>query len=77
MCGIIGVIGKNNAQNLLLDGLKRLAYRGYDSSGIATLINSKIDKRRAKGKISNLEKLLIKDPLDGSIGIAHHILMIK
>ena len=50
MCGIIGVIGKNNAQNLLLDGLKRLAYRGYDSSGIATLINSKIDKRRAKGK---------------------------
>ncbi len=71
MCGIIGVIGKNNAQNLLLDGLKRLAYRGYDSSGIATLINSKIDKRRAKGKISNLEKLLIKDPLDGSIGIAH------
>ena len=61
MCGIIGVIGKNKAENLLLEGLKRLAYRGYDSSGMATLVNNKIQKRRSQGKISNLENLLKKN----------------
>tara|TARA_B100000686_G_scaffold105219_1_gene112393 strand:- start:106 stop:1929 length:1824 start_codon:yes stop_codon:yes gene_type:complete len=71
MCGIIGVIGKNNAESLLLEGLKRLAYRGYDSSGMATLVNNKIQKRRSIGKISNLENLLKESPLDGSVGIAH------
>ena len=58
MCGIIGVVGKNQAESLLLEGLRRLEYRGYDSSGIATLVNGKIDKRRASGKISNLSNLL-------------------
>ena len=71
MCGIIGVVGKNKAEALLLEGLRRLEYRGYDSSGIATLVNEKIDKRRASGKISNLSKLLQEKPLSGSIGIAH------
>jgi len=71
MCGIIGVVGKNKAEALLLEGLRRLEYRGYDSSGIATLVNEKIDKRRASGKISNLSKLLKEKPLLGSIGIAH------
>jgi len=71
MCGIIGVIGKKNASDLLISGLRRLAYRGYDSAGIATLIDGKIVRRRAEGKISNLESLLKKNPLLGSIGIAH------
>ena len=71
MCGIIGVVGKNKAEGLLLEGLKRLEYRGYDSAGIATLVNNKIDKRRASGKISNLTKLLKENPLPGSTGIAH------
>ena len=71
MCGIIGVVGKNKAEALLLEGLRRLEYRGYDSSGIATLVNEKIDKRRASGKISNLSNLLQEKPLSGSIGIAH------
>ena len=71
MCGIIGVVGKDKAEGLLLEGLRRLEYRGYDSAGIATLVNEKIDKRRASGKISNLSKLLKEKPLSGSIGIAH------
>ena len=71
MCGIIGVVGKNKAESLLLEGLRRLEYRGYDSSGIATLVNGKIDKRRASGKISNLSSLLKEHPLSGTIGIAH------
>ena len=71
MCGIIGVVGKNKVESLLLEGLRRLEYRGYDSSGIATLVNGKIDKRRASGKISNLSNLLKENPLLGSIGIAH------
>ncbi len=71
MCGIIGVIGRDNASDLLLDGLRRLEYRGYDSAGIATLTNGKIERRRAPGKIVNLAKKLAAEPLSGNIGIAH------
>ncbi|MDA0703693.1 MAG: glutamine--fructose-6-phosphate transaminase (isomerizing) [Proteobacteria bacterium] len=71
MCGIVGIIGKGQAAPLLLDGLKRLEYRGYDSAGIATLVNGHIDRRRAEGKIVNLAKLVGEQPLDGTIGIAH------
>ncbi len=71
MCGIIGIIGKADAAPLLLDGLKRLEYRGYDSAGIATLVDGGIDRRRAKGKITNLDALIQKDPLPGHIGIGH------
>ena len=56
MCGIIGVIGHNKVSSLLIEGLKRLEYRGYDSAGIATLLNGKIDRRRSLGKIENLKK---------------------
>jgi glucosamine--fructose-6-phosphate aminotransferase (isomerizing) len=71
MCGIIGIIGKADAAPLLLDGLKRLEYRGYDSAGIATLVDGGIDRRRAKGKITNLDALIQKDPLPGHIGVGH------
>ena len=71
MCGIIGVIGNDAAAPLLLDGLKRLAYRGYDSAGIATIVNGHIDRRRAEGKIDNLATLLDGDPLPGVVGIGH------
>tara|TARA_R110002072_G_scaffold110118_1_gene237599 strand:+ start:3443 stop:5266 length:1824 start_codon:yes stop_codon:yes gene_type:complete len=71
MCGIIGIIGKAEAAPLLLDGLKRLEYRGYDSAGIATLVNGAIDRRRAEGKISNLNARIEAEPLPGTIGIGH------
>ena len=71
MCGIIGILGKKPAAPLLIDGLKRLAYRGYDSAGIATLVNGHIDRRRVEGKIANLEALLERSPLPGTVGIGH------
>ena len=71
MCGIIGTIGKADAPPILLDGLKRLEYRGYDSAGIATLVDGGIERRRAEGKIANLESLIDGDPLSSTIGIGH------
>ena len=71
MCGIVGIIGKEGVVGHLLEALRRLEYRGYDSAGIATLNDSQIERRRAEGKLSNLVKLLEKDPLPGSIGIGH------
>ncbi|MCE7795842.1 glutamine--fructose-6-phosphate transaminase (isomerizing) [Sphingobium sufflavum] len=71
MCGIIGIVGREDVADRLLDGLKRLEYRGYDSAGIATLHSGIIDRRRAEGKLVNLGKELSSDPLPGSIGIAH------
>lgn len=71
MCGIIGIIGDKEASPLLLEGLRRLEYRGYDSTGIATLIDGKISRRRAQGKLFNLEKELKDNPLSGKIGIGH------
>ncbi|MCK6449406.1 MAG: glutamine--fructose-6-phosphate transaminase (isomerizing) [Alphaproteobacteria bacterium] len=71
MCGIIGIIGKSDVAPLILDGLKRLEYRGYDSAGIATLVNGHIDRRRAEGKLGNLDALLHAQPLKGRIGIGH------
>ncbi len=71
MCGIIGIVGKSAVAPLLLDGLKRLEYRGYDSAGIATLVNGHIDRRRAEGRLVNLATLVDKKPIDGIIGIGH------
>jgi len=71
MCGIIGIIGDQPVAPLLLDGLKRLEYRGYDSAGIATLRNGAIERRRAEGKLRNLESLLTDQPLEGVVGIGH------
>ncbi len=71
MCGIVGVIGKEPAAPLLLDGLSRLAYRGYDSAGIATLVAGRIVRRRAEGKLGNLARALTARKLDGTTGIGH------
>ncbi|MDD9878795.1 MAG: glutamine--fructose-6-phosphate transaminase (isomerizing) [Magnetovibrio sp.] len=71
MCGIIGIIGKTEVAPLLLDGLKRLEYRGYDSAGIATIVNGSIDRRRAEGKLGNLDALLDAEPITGTTGIGH------
>ena len=71
MCGIVGVIGGRDAAPLLLDALRRLEYRGYDSAGIATLVNGHIDRRRAEGKLVNLAAALDRAPLTGTTGIGH------
>ena len=71
MCGIIGVIGTRPAAPLVLETLRRLEYRGYDSAGIATLVNGHIERRRAPGKLANLAVVLTDTPLAGSTGIGH------
>ncbi|GAB5387794.1 MAG: glutamine--fructose-6-phosphate transaminase (isomerizing) [Alphaproteobacteria bacterium] len=71
MCGIVGIIGNKPVATRLIDGLKRLEYRGYDSAGIATLHEGQVDRRRAKGKIVNLEERYTADPIHGNLGIGH------
>ncbi|PZP87078.1 MAG: glutamine--fructose-6-phosphate transaminase (isomerizing) [Azospirillum brasilense] len=71
MCGIIGIAGNAPAAPLVLDALRRLEYRGYDSAGIATLVNNHIDRRRAQGKLAALDTLLHEQPLSGTTGIGH------
>ncbi|MCC8933355.1 glutamine--fructose-6-phosphate transaminase (isomerizing) [Rhizobium sp. 'Codium 1'] len=71
MCGIVGIVGNQPVAERLVDALKRLEYRGYDSAGVATINDGKLDRRRAEGKLFNLETKLAGDPLAGNIGIAH------
>ncbi|MEO8244872.1 MAG: glutamine--fructose-6-phosphate transaminase (isomerizing) [bacterium] len=71
MCGIVGVLGNHEAAPLLVEALKRLEYRGYDSAGIATVNNGHLDRRRAVGKLVNLSDLLVHNPLAGKSGIGH------
>jgi glucosamine--fructose-6-phosphate aminotransferase (isomerizing) len=71
MCGIIGILGEKQAAPLLVEGLRRLEYRGYDSSGIATLDKNGIMRLRAEGKLINLDKKLKTSPLAGTVGIGH------
>ena len=71
MCGIIGILGDHQAAPILVDALKRLEYRGYDSAGIATVHEGRLDRRRAVGKLVNLADLLVTDPLPGFAGIGH------
>jgi glucosamine--fructose-6-phosphate aminotransferase (isomerizing) len=71
MCGIVGILGREPAAKHLIDALKRLEYRGYDSAGVATLENGKLERRRAEGKLRNLDGRLKGDPLKGTVGIGH------
>jgi glutamine---fructose-6-phosphate transaminase (isomerizing) len=71
MCGIVGIIGGEPVAPLLIDALKRLEYRGYDSAGVATLEHGALTRRRAEGKLRNLEQKLAREPLSGTIGIGH------
>jgi glucosamine--fructose-6-phosphate aminotransferase (isomerizing) len=71
MCGIIGIIAKHPVAPELIEGLRRLEYRGYDSAGVATLINGRIERRRAEGKLANLAARLEREPVHGTIGIGH------
>ena len=71
MCGIVGYVGSREASDVLISALKRLEYRGYDSAGVAALDGDGIQVRRCVGKLGNLEQLLVKNPLAGSIGIGH------
>ena len=71
MCGIVGYVGYREASPILVQGLRRLEYRGYDSAGIATLVNGRIEVRRCVGKLASLERLLREQPLSGTLGIGH------
>jgi glutamine---fructose-6-phosphate transaminase (isomerizing) len=71
VCGIVGILGREPVAEHLVDALKRLEYRGYDSAGIATLEGAALERRRAQGKLRNLEKKLESEPLRGTIGIGH------
>lgn len=71
MCGIVGYVGNKNVVDVILDGLKRLEYRGYDSAGIAVVENSKLELRRASGKLRNLEEIIRLHPIHGTYGVGH------
>src|SRR5471032_2360180 len=71
MCGIVGILGAGPVADHLVDALKRLEYRGYDSAGVATLDHGALGRRRAEGKLAALEQRLAREPLAGNIGIGH------
>jgi glucosamine--fructose-6-phosphate aminotransferase (isomerizing) len=71
MCGIIGIVGKEEVADRLVDGLRRMEYRGYDSAGVCTAFGSELIRRRAQGKLVNLVRELARDPAAGTVGIAH------
>src|SRR3569833_1669546 len=71
MCGIVGILGRVSVAEQLVDSLKRLEYRGYDSAGVATLEGGRLTRRRAENKHKNLETRLSNEPLEGLVGIGH------
>src|SRR5688572_33389913 len=71
MCGIVGYVGPKPLLPVLMEGLRRLEYRGYDSAGVAVVRGGQMHIRRSAGKLSNLDDVLLKDPVDGQFGIGH------
>ena len=71
MCGIIGIVSKKSVSTNIINSLKKLEYRGYDSAGIATLDNNIINEKKCSGRVDQLEKILFKNPSKGNIGIGH------
>src|SRR2546429_8714832 len=71
MCGIVGYVSRRNAAPMLVDGLKRLECRGYDSAGVAVVHDGRLEVRRSVGKIAALESVLAGEPLQGALGVAH------
>src|SRR3954447_17107042 len=71
MCGIVGILGTTPVASMIVDGLKRLEYRGYDSAGVATLENGRLERRRAEGELRHPELKISHAPLIGAIGIGH------
>src|SRR6187399_3061041 len=77
MCGIIGYIGDKRVLPILIDGLRRLEYRGYDSAGVAVVRDGEIELRRSAGKLARLEEVLAINPLEGDYGIGENYLDLK
>ncbi len=71
MCGIVGILARRDVVDDLIDGLKRMEYRGYDSAGVCTVHEGRLVRRRAEGKLRNLAEVLVRDPAPGHVGIAH------
>ena len=71
MCGIIGIASNKSVTTNIIQSLKKLEYRGYDSAGIATIVNGNIDEKKCTGRVDNLEKILFKSPSKGFLGIGH------
>ena len=71
MCGIIGIASNKSVTSNIIQSLKKLEYRGYDSAGIATIINGDIDEKKCTGRVESLEKMLFKSPSNGLLGIGH------
>ena len=71
MCGIIGIVGDTSVSGRLIESLRRLEYRGYDSAGVAGVVGGHVERRRAEGKLGNLEQVLAADPLIATVGIGH------
>ena len=71
MCGIIGISSNKSVSASIINSLKKLEYRGYDSAGIATIVNGEINEKKCTGRVDNLEKILFKTPTNGLLGIGH------
>ena len=71
MCGIVGYVGTRDAVPVIIEGLRKLEYRGYDSAGVAVVSGGELKRRRAAGKLQNLEESLKKEPLSGAYGVGH------